>query len=159
MAKTTITDVITNGYFAWTNSTKFSEYTVWYSSGTIRHYTYKTAPKTVMDYLEKEKAQYIAYTLHDEIKDVKTKIHFSKSYSENLLYRHHAIMLDCKTGDVWVDVFTTSNEWKNYHDKAIINLWRVASNYGMYSWSDHPITVEAYAKFCIKQYNEGSLRL
>ena len=60
MAKTTITDVITNGYFAWTNSIAFSECTVWYSNGTIRHYNHKTAPKTVLDYLEKEKAKDIA---------------------------------------------------------------------------------------------------
>lgn len=38
-------------------------------------------------------------------------------------WRHSAnIMIDLSTGEIWTDIFTDRNSWKEYHSNSIISL-------------------------------------
>lgn len=69
--------------------------------------------------------------------------HFSASYG--------VLMLDRGTGEVWCDYFHSvgHNEWKVYHDEAIINLGREIEADG------EPVTmktVKEYAEIMCGEY-------
>lgn len=37
-------------------------------------------------------------------------------------FRYYKIMLDTDDGDIWIDVFLDTNEWKRYHLDTIVKL-------------------------------------
>lgn len=63
------------------------------------------------------------------------------------------LMLDRSTGEVWCDYFYNlgHNEWKQYHDPAIIDLSREITEQGE---TVSMITVRAYAERMCDKYEE-----
>lgn len=69
------------------------------------------------------------------------------------------LMLDRSTGEVWTDEFYSlgHNEWKEYHDKSIINLVHWATyNYPEPCCEDmvSVINVKKWAEYACAKYKE-----
>lgn len=65
--------------------------------------------------------------------------------------RYGKLMLDRSTGEVWTDEFYSlgHNEWKEYHNKAIINLGSLINENGENVTVD---TANEYGKKAVAEY-------
>lgn len=59
-------------------------------------------------------------------------------------------MLDVSTGEVWTDIFVSSNEWNVYHDEDIISL----SCY-IREQTDEPLTMKLLKKYAEELVKEA----
>lgn len=55
-------------------------------------------------------------------KKIRELVDIGKDWCEYGHFRYYKIMLDTDDGDIWIDVFLSTNDWKVYHDDAIVQL-------------------------------------
>lgn len=56
------------------------------------------------------------------VNEIKGLVAEGKDWCSYDHFRYYKIMLDTDDGDIWIDVFLSTNEWEEYHSNAIHSL-------------------------------------
>lgn len=93
-----------------------------------------------------------------EIKGIKKAVGDYNRANANGFYgaRYGNMMLNRNTGEVWTDEFYSlgHNEWKEYHDKSIINLVGYMAEYHNDDFAVNMTTVKEFASKAIAAFNK-----